>query len=369
MQPPPVEDLSVPSELTIGQCATLACTWEVATPKPGNVHRGADFEDMTFLDFLTSAVAIGPALERAVETGLGQTVLAAVEATHQWVGTNTNLGTILLLAPLAKVPREQSLQAGIGDVLAQLNAEDAHQVYQAIRIANPGGLGQVAEMDVGQEAPPDLRAAMRVAADTDLVARQYANDYEIAKLIPEDPNMTLDKAFEMDPELQKVLYQSTFQSFNNIVNLAIEEKVDSVVIAGDIYDSEHASLQAQMSFRDNLNRLDEAGIRAFIAYRTEYSIPRSQGAVSDCQVYIGTGSCRLSCKGRYSYPTIESKRSSRNGSCSWDHRDGTRRRDNNFSATPLDSSCRGGVSRTNNSRHCCRTGGKVASQGHSIITD
>ena len=71
---------------------------------------------------------------------------------------------------------------------------------------------------------------------------------------------------EMDPELQKVLYQSTFQSFNNIVNLAIEEKVDSVVIAGDIYDSEHASLQAQMSFRDNLNRLDEAGIRAFIAY-------------------------------------------------------------------------------------------------------
>ena len=58
MQPPPAEDLSVPSELTIGQCATLACTWEVATPKPGNVHRGADFEDLTFLDFLTSAVAI-----------------------------------------------------------------------------------------------------------------------------------------------------------------------------------------------------------------------------------------------------------------------------------------------------------------------
>ena len=186
MQPPPAEDLSVPSELTIGQCVTLACTWEVATPKPGNVHRGADFEDLTFLDFLTSAVAIGPAMERAVETGLGQTVLAAVEATHQWVGTNTNLGTILLLAPLAKVPRKQSLQAGIGDVLAQLNAEDAHQVYQAIRIANPGGLGQVAEMDVGQEAPPDLRAAMRVAANTDLVARQYANDYNelFAEVLP-----------------------------------------------------------------------------------------------------------------------------------------------------------------------------------------
>ncbi|MEE3219413.1 MAG: triphosphoribosyl-dephospho-CoA synthase, partial [Planctomycetota bacterium] len=46
---------------SIGQCATLACLWEVTIPKPGNVHRGADFEDLTFADFLASAVAIAPA--------------------------------------------------------------------------------------------------------------------------------------------------------------------------------------------------------------------------------------------------------------------------------------------------------------------
>ena len=164
--------------LTIGQCTTLACLWEVTTPKPGNVHRGADFEDLTFVDFLTGAVAIGPAMEAAGETGLGETVLAAVTATQHWTGTNTNLGTILLIAPLAKVPRNQSLPEGIGHVLQQLTPKDAHQVYRAIRTVAPGGLGSAVEMDVAGEPPTDLIAAMRLAADNDLVARQYAENYQ-----------------------------------------------------------------------------------------------------------------------------------------------------------------------------------------------
>ena len=45
-------------ELSIGQCASLACLLEVSAPKPGNVHRGADFEDMTFADFAASRFAI-----------------------------------------------------------------------------------------------------------------------------------------------------------------------------------------------------------------------------------------------------------------------------------------------------------------------
>ncbi|NIL98383.1 MAG: triphosphoribosyl-dephospho-CoA synthetase, partial [Planctomycetales bacterium] len=81
------------NRLTIGQSATLACLWEVMVPKPGNVHRAADFEDLTFGDFVASAVAIGPAMERAGrETGVGQTVWDAIWATRQLVDTNTNLG-------------------------------------------------------------------------------------------------------------------------------------------------------------------------------------------------------------------------------------------------------------------------------------
>jgi DNA repair exonuclease SbcCD nuclease subunit len=55
-------------------------------------------------------------------------------------------------------------------------------------------------------------------------------------------------------------------SFDNIVSLAIKEKVDCVLIAGDVYDSEDKSLQAQLRFRNGLNRLSDAGIRTLIAY-------------------------------------------------------------------------------------------------------
>ncbi|MCJ7653866.1 MAG: DNA repair exonuclease [Dehalococcoidia bacterium] len=71
---------------------------------------------------------------------------------------------------------------------------------------------------------------------------------------------------EKHPELKELLHQSTYQSFNNIVDLSIKERVDCIVIAGDIYDSEDKSLQAQLRFRNNLNRLSEAGIPTFIAY-------------------------------------------------------------------------------------------------------
>ena len=55
----------VASRLSIGQCAALACIIEATAPKPGNVHRGADFEEMSYADFCASAVAIAPAMDAA----------------------------------------------------------------------------------------------------------------------------------------------------------------------------------------------------------------------------------------------------------------------------------------------------------------
>ena len=163
---------------TIGQCASLACLLEATAPKPGNVHRGADFEDVTYPEFIASGIAIAPVLERASEVPLGATVLAAVQASRQVSATNTHLGTILLLAPLAAVPRGEPLTAGVRRVLAGLSPQDARDVYAAIRLARPGGLGQVAEADVNSSAAPeDLLAAMRLAAERDLVARQYAENF------------------------------------------------------------------------------------------------------------------------------------------------------------------------------------------------
>jgi triphosphoribosyl-dephospho-CoA synthase len=170
--------------LTVGQCAALACLLESTAAKPGNVQRGADFDDATFCDFAVSAVAIGPAMEAARRLGVGETVLAAISATQRLAATNTNLGTVLLLAPLAAAAPDRPLSEGLPAVLAGLDAEDARKVYTAIRLARPSGLGKVAEMDVHGEPPDCLVDAMRLAADRDLVARQYAGDFaEVFQLV------------------------------------------------------------------------------------------------------------------------------------------------------------------------------------------
>lgn len=163
--------------LTIGQCAALATIMEATAPKPGNVHRGADFEDASYPDFVVAATLISPALDAAVTLPLGQTMLRAVAATRAGVATNTNLGTLLLLVPLAKVPRTEHLPQGVRAVLSRLTEEDARDVYEAIRLAQPGGLGKVATADISEAPPNDLVSAMRLGASHDMVAKQYADSF------------------------------------------------------------------------------------------------------------------------------------------------------------------------------------------------
>ncbi len=160
-----------------GQLAQAACLLEVTARKPGNVHRHADLPGLHFVDFLLSAMAISEPLDQAGTIGVGRAVLAAIEATRRVVSTNTNLGIVLLLAPLAAVPKTVDLADGIENVLAATTVNDALHVYRAIRLAQPGGLGDVPEQDVAHEPTIALRAAMAMAAERDLIARQYANGF------------------------------------------------------------------------------------------------------------------------------------------------------------------------------------------------
>lgn len=163
--------------LSTAQCVTLACLWEAMAPKPGNVHRGADFDDVTFNDFATSAVIVGQVLAEAAERGVGQAILESARLTRAAIGSNTNLGMLLLLAPLAAVPREREIRSGVSEVLAALNQGDAAAIYEAIALSQAGGLGKAEEMDVRGPAPESIIEAMRLAAGRDMVARQYAEDY------------------------------------------------------------------------------------------------------------------------------------------------------------------------------------------------
>jgi triphosphoribosyl-dephospho-CoA synthase len=163
--------------LPVGLCAQLACIWEATARKPGNVHRYCDFADLTYLDLLQSAAAVGPVLNAASLPGVGRTVLEAVKAARRVAPTNTNLGIVLLLAPLAAVPPSEDLRKGLQRVLDQLDVADARAAYEAIRLAAAGGLGRVPKQDIREEPTQGLREVMTLAAERDLIARQYANGF------------------------------------------------------------------------------------------------------------------------------------------------------------------------------------------------
>lgn len=168
----------------VAAAAQLACLLEVSAPKPGNVSPGRNFHDTSYEDFLASAVALGPAMAAAGQRPLGATIRSAVEATSRWTRSNTNLGMVLLLAPLARAAHAARTSGGalrqrVARVLAETTVEDAEQAYAAIRIAHPGGLGHAATEDVSAPPTVTLREAMALAADRDAVAGEYASDFRL----------------------------------------------------------------------------------------------------------------------------------------------------------------------------------------------
>ncbi len=164
------------TQMSIEAAIRQACRLEVLARKPGNVHPQASFDDMTCDDLLRSAELVAPILAATAELGLGAAIFEAVRTTYAVLEKNTNLGIILLLAPLAAV-RTGSLAQGVAQVLAASTVEDARFVYRAIRLANPGGIGRVEAADVLTEPTASLTQVMRLAAERDRVAAQYAGEF------------------------------------------------------------------------------------------------------------------------------------------------------------------------------------------------
>ncbi|MFC7400486.1 triphosphoribosyl-dephospho-CoA synthase [Chelatococcus sp. GCM10030263] len=155
-----------------------ACLAELAALKPGNVHVFAEGHGMTVADFEASANASAEPLAR---TGarIGERVLDAVEATVARLGMNTNLGILLLSAPIAAAAeRPGELRANLGATLDSLDVADAAKVYAAIRRASPGGLGRSESHDVAEPPRVTLREAMAAAAGRDRIARAYVTGFE-----------------------------------------------------------------------------------------------------------------------------------------------------------------------------------------------
>jgi triphosphoribosyl-dephospho-CoA synthase len=157
-----------------------ACRLDVAAFKPGNVSISSPGHGMQEEDFLVSAEAAAPAL-CAPEISVGARILQAIEATRRVVSCNTNLGIVLLCAPLAHAALTPSsvaeLRWRLQSVLAALTIGDAEQVYRAIRLAAPGGLGRAERHDIAAEPQVTLLDAMREATGRDRIANQYATGF------------------------------------------------------------------------------------------------------------------------------------------------------------------------------------------------
>ena len=188
--------------------AQLACLLEVSAPKPGNVSPGRHFADTRYEDFLASAAAIGEPLAGAGTRGIGATVRLAIEvdgavdaleheSRHRPApdapcarGAARKRGRESVLSdgsenPTAgfrarvatRVPFRRPPRA-LRRVLEETTVDDARDVYAAIRQAAPGGLGRADAQDVASEPTLPLLDVMRLAADRDGIAREYATAFE-----------------------------------------------------------------------------------------------------------------------------------------------------------------------------------------------
>ena len=154
---------------------------ELRALKPGNVTVHNAAHGMCVLDFELSADAIAPVLAQA-GLSVGERILGAIQATRRVVDCNTNLGIVLLCAPLVHAALQlragHSLRAALSETLGGLEVGDAQLAYEAIRLAEPGGMGVVAEHDISELNPQlTLLQAMRAAARHDGIAYQYVSDY------------------------------------------------------------------------------------------------------------------------------------------------------------------------------------------------
>jgi triphosphoribosyl-dephospho-CoA synthase len=158
-----------------------ACEIELQAFKPGNVSVYADGHDMTAADFRRSSnVSAEPLCNPAYS--LGEKIYYSVKATREAVGCNTNLGILLLCAPLVQAvadkPQEVTLRQALSRVLSATTVEDADWVFKAITLAAPGGLGSAGEQDVHEKATVNLLEAMKMAASRDRIAFQYSTNYQ-----------------------------------------------------------------------------------------------------------------------------------------------------------------------------------------------
>ncbi len=183
----------------IAKIAQIASALEVSGyPKPGNVHRTRDYEDMTFEDFIISGIVTGDAIREATSDvdienpRLGKYILKGVSETDRWVGENTNLGILMMITPIAAAASISTefdeIRGNIVRLMKNTSVEDACDLYDAINIAAAGGMGEEDEYDVTSDSAKDelkknrqtMWDVLKISAPRDILGREMTSDMPIS---------------------------------------------------------------------------------------------------------------------------------------------------------------------------------------------
>ena len=244
----------------IAKIAQISSALEVSGyPKPGNVHRTRDYDDMVFEDFVISGIVIGDTIREActdvdVENPeLGRYILQAVAETDRWIKNNTNLGIVMMITPIAVAASISGsfdeIRENIKVLMANTSVDDACDLYDAIKIADAGGMGDQDEYDVASDnAKNELRQnnqtmydVLKISAPWDMLAREMTSD--------------MPAVFEIGyPTYHKLREEKTQNEACVLTFLTILSQVPDTLISRK-YGSDEA-LKISMMTRDLLNLKD-----------------------------------------------------------------------------------------------------------------
>lgn len=245
----------------IAKIAQIASALEVSGyPKPGNVHRTRDYHDMVFEDFIISGIVIGDTIREActnvdVENPkLGKYILQAVAETDKWIKNNTNLGIVMMITPIAVASAISDsfddIRENVKVVMGNTSVDDACDLYDAINIADAGGMGDQDEYDVASDnAKNELREnnqtmydVLKISAPWDMLAREMTSD--------------MPAVFEIGyPTYHKLCQEKSKNEACVLTFLTILSQVPDTLISRK-YGSDEA-LKVSMMVRDLLNLKDE----------------------------------------------------------------------------------------------------------------
>ena len=157
----------------------FACRKDIELIKPGNVNIKSPHSDTNAEDYLESSLLSSKELFKP-DYSLGERILNSIKITRSKIKTNTNLGIILLCAPIIHACiyfNNLTMREGIKKILSSSTVKDTQDLCMAINISAPGGLGTREIYDTASKPTVSILEIMNHSASYDRISYQYSHDY------------------------------------------------------------------------------------------------------------------------------------------------------------------------------------------------